>query len=157
LDLGLAIRNVGTEMKYDGSGLYLQAQASQGGRGPQLYKADAASAELPALIEIGLTYEKTFADNIQAEIGGAYSNDNLYYDEFRLGAEVGYVMESSLSLFARGGYAALAQQNDDNIFGPTFGLGLGYQFSGIQVIVDYAYRSVDFFDANQVFSVKLGF
>jgi len=157
LDLGLAIKNVGTEMKYDGSGLYLQAQATTGERGPQLYKADAASAELPALIVIGLTYEQVFSDNVLFEVGGAYSNDNLYYDEFKLGAEVGYQMESSLSLFARGGYAALAQQNDNNIFGPTFGLGLGYHFSGIDVIVDYAYRSVDFFDANQVISVKLGF
>ena len=157
LDLGLAIKNVGTEMKYDGSGLYLQAQAQTGGRGPQLYKADAASAELPALIELGLTYESTFSDNILFEVGGSYTNDNLFYDEFKFGAEVGYAMESSLTLFARGGFATLAQMNDENIYGPTFGVGLGYDFTGLEVTVDYAYRSVDFFDANQVISVKLGF
>jgi hypothetical protein len=156
LDLGLAIKNVGTEMKYEGSGLYLQAQAG-GGRGPQLYKADAASAELPALIELGVTYERTFSDNVLFEVGGSYTNDNLFYDEFKFGAEVGYQMESALTLFARGGFATLATQNDDNIYGPTFGLGLGYQFTGIGIVVDYAYRSVDFFDANQVISVKLGF
>jgi len=36
-------------------------------------------------------------------------------------------------------------------------MGLLYSTEDIDITVDYAYRSVQFFDANQVISVKFGF
>jgi hypothetical protein len=156
-NLGLAIKNVGTEMKYDGSGLYRFAQATNGTRSAQYYKSEAASAELPATVELGLSYEGRPTENIRYEVGGAYCNDNLYYDEYRVGGEVSYSMPSSLKLFGRFGMRTLGARTEDDIYGASYGFGIGYNFTGIAITVDYAIRSVDLFDDNQIVSVKLGF
>jgi len=156
-NLGLAIKNVGGDMKYDGSGLYRFAQATGGSRPSQYYKSEAATAELPATVELGLSYEGRPTENVQWEVGGTYANDNLYYDEYRLGAEVGYSMPSSLKLFGRFGFHTLGQKTADDIYGASYGFGIGYNLTGIAVTVDFAIRSVDLFDDNQVISVKLGF
>lgn len=156
-NFGLAIKNVGTDMRYEGSGLYRFAQTTNGSLPAQYYKTQAASAELPATVELGLSYEGRPTDNIRYELGGTYANDNLFYDEYRLGGEIAYSMPSSLKLFGRFGFHTLGQQTEDDIFGATYGLGVGYNFTGIAVTVDFAIRSVDLFDDNQVISVKLGF
>ena len=156
-NLGLAIKNVGTDMKYEGAGLYRFAQATDGSRPAQYYRSEAASAELPATVELGLSYEGRPTENIHYEVGGTYANDNLFYDEYRLGGEIGYSMPSSLKLFGRFGYHTLGQQTEDDIYGATYGFGVGYNFTGIAITVDFAIRSVDLFDDNQVISVKLGF
>lgn len=157
-NLGIAIKNVGTEMKYEGSGLYRFAVAQGGGRPAQYYSSEAASAELPATVELGMTYEGHAMDNkVQYELNGAYANDNLYYDEYRFGGEVGYTLQSSLQLFVRAGLRTLGKETETDIFGSTFGFGVGYSLTGLTLKFDYAYRAVDFFDANQVVSVKIGF
>jgi len=156
-NFGLAIKNIGTEMRYDGSGLYRFAQTTTGGLPAQFYKTQAAGAELPATVELGLSYEGRPTENIQYEVGGTYANDNLFYDEYRLGGEIGYSMPSSLKLFGRFGFHTLGQQTEDDIFGASYGFGVGYNFTGIAMTVDFALRSVDLFDDNQVISIKLGF
>jgi len=40
--------------------------------------------------------------------------------------------------------------------GPTFGFGVNVE-TGVDITVDYAYRSVDYFDANHMISIILGF
>jgi hypothetical protein len=73
-----------------------------------------------------------------------------------MGLELGYVYED-MKLFARGGYSAIPQDSDNNIYGPTYGVGIGYNLGGANLVVDYGYRTVKYFNANQVFSVKLEF
>jgi hypothetical protein len=46
---------------------------------------------------------------------------------------------------------------DEYIFGPTVGFGLNYQAAGINFMLDYAWRSVEYFDNNSVVSLRLGF
>lgn len=156
-NLGLAIKNVGTEMKYDGSGLYRQGSVLNSSRPAQYYKSEAASAELPATVELGLSYEGRPNENFTYDVSVAYANDNLYFDEYRFGGELAYVMPSSLKLFGRFGMHTLGQNTEDDIYGATYGFGVGYNFTGIAIQVDYAIRTVEFFDDNQVISVKLGF
>lgn len=46
---------------------------------------------------------------------------------------------------------------DQNIIGTTVDAGISYTTEGIDITIDYTYRSVQLFDANQVISLKLGF
>ena len=46
---------------------------------------------------------------------------------------------------------------DEFIFGPTIGFGLHYKAVGINFMLDYAWRKVDYFDDNSVLSLKFGF
>ncbi len=157
LSLGVAVKNIGPQMKFNGPGLYGAATRSDGLRPEQRYLSDAASFELPSLVEIGLGYGGSFTNNAVWGLTGSFTNNNLYLDEYRVGGEVGVTMES-LHLFGRAGTALVPQAaSGSNIFGATFGFGIGYTATGVEVTVDYAYRAVDFFDANQVFSLKVGF
>ncbi|HTY38753.1 MAG TPA: PorV/PorQ family protein [Bacteroidota bacterium] len=156
LDLGLAVKNIGPQMTFSGSGLYTKALAQNSDRPVQYYLLQAASFELPALVEIGLSYNYTIADNFTALVSGSFTNDNLYYDSYNGGLELGYTIEG-LRLFGRGGYSAVPQNSDNNIYGATFGGGIEYNLGGANVVLDYGYRSVKYFNANQVFSVKLEF
>jgi len=157
LELGVVVKNVGPQMKYDGPGLYKLALSSEGTRPTQRYKSEAASYELPSTVEIGLGYTGSVQNNIEYAVMGAFTNNNLYLDEYKVGGELGLGFES-LKLYGRAGMGFVPQaETDENIFGATFGAGVHYGASGIQITVDYAYRSVELFDANNVFSVKLGF
>jgi hypothetical protein len=156
-DLGVAVKNIGPQMKFDGTGLYRTATSSDGRRPEQKYKSDAASFELPSVVEIGLAYEAKMGDNMIGSLNGSFTNNSLYLDEYRVGGEFGITLES-LQLFGRAGLGMVPQAEEkENIFGATFGAGITYAATGITITLDYAYRQVEFFDANNVFSVKLGF
>jgi len=157
--VGVAVKNIGGQMKFDGSGLLRDATASDVARGVQKFKSEAASFELPSTIEIGMSYQRNIGDNFGAIVNGTFTNNNLYLDEYRLGAELAYKFES-MSLFARAGAAVTPKDQNaeaENVFGACFGAGITTNAAGVNITLDYAYRSAQFFNANQVFSVKFGF
>ncbi|MFH1740320.1 MAG: PorV/PorQ family protein, partial [bacterium] len=156
LNLGLAVKNIGPLMKFEGPGLYRKAGVVEGNRPEEYLLLDAAGYELPALVEIGLSYDYTLADNFVAQVSGSFSNNNLYYDAYNGGLELSYKVDD-LKLFARGGYSSIPQNQDNEIFGATMGAGIAYNLGGVNLIVDYGYRSVEYFEANQVFSIKFEF
>jgi hypothetical protein len=156
LELGVAVKNIGPQLKYDGSGLLHKGIISGGLRPEQPYKSEPASFELPSVVEIGLSYSSKAGDNMLWNVNGMFTNNNLYLDEYRVGGEVGFVMES-IQLFGRAGIGMVPQANSDNIFGATFGAGFIYDATDVLITVDYAYRETKYFDANQVVSLKFGF
>lgn len=156
LNLGLAVQNVGPQMQFSGPGLYRQAIDVNGSRPQQYYLLNAASFELPALVKIGLSYNYNVDENFNALVSGSFTNDNLYYDSYNGGLELGYTM-SDLKLFGRGGYSAVPQNSDNNIYGATYGVGIAYNLGGVNAVLDYGYRSAKYFTANQVVSIKLEF
>jgi hypothetical protein len=155
LSIGLAIKNIGPGMTFDGPALYRSAVITDGDRPQQKYKVQAATFELPATVDIGLTYERNLGDNLFGSVSGAFVNNNLYYDEYRGGVELGYNLEG-LQLAGRVGYLNQPKA-DENIFGMTAGFGIAYMSGSTGIIIDYGYRQVEWFAANNVFSVKVQF
>jgi hypothetical protein len=159
IQMGITVKNIGTSMQFDGTGLLRSATSSDGSRPEQPYKSEAASFELPSLIEIGLTYSGSSEDNSSLySISGSYTNNNLYLDQYRVGGEYGYAFESA-KIFGRAGYELVPQLDDvkDNVFGLTLGAGITYNTGGVDLTFDYAFRKAEFFDNNNVFSLKVGF
>jgi len=157
LQLGVAIKNIGPQMKFDGPGLLRNATSSDGTRPEQKFKSDAAGFELPSQVEIGLAYAGKVGDDMVYAVNGAFTNDNLYLDQYKIGGEYGWVSESA-QIYGRAGGTFLAQaETDQRIFGVTLGGGLTYKTGGIAITFDYAFRQVEFFNNNNVFSLKLGF
>ncbi len=154
LDLGVAVKNIGPQMRYDGSGLVRRGQIDDLLRPSSFYKLEAAGAELPSVIELGFAYRMSLNEQSHFNLASIFQNQNLSDDEYKLGAE--FVWDNSF--FVRGGYN-LSQDSyvDSYIFGATFGAGISQNFDGLDFTFDYAYREAKFFDANHVFSVKLGF
>jgi len=157
VNLGVALKNIGPQVKFDGPALLRLAQASDGRRPTQFYQSKASSWELPTSIEIGVAYERNMNDNLSYNVNGTFANNNLALDGYRGGAEVAYKMDK-VRLAGRGGIEVSEMNDlDEQIFGPTAGFGFTYYSTGLDITIDYAYRSVDFFESNNMFSLKLGF
>jgi hypothetical protein len=158
LQMGITVKNIGPQMQFDGGGLYRSAITTEGNRPEERYKLAAASFELPSLIEIGVAYKGTVQDNMSYSVNGVFMNNNLYEDEYRIGGEYGIKMDP-VQLFARAGYGFVPQVKDQNdrIFGATFGFGIVYNVGGADLGIDFAYRQVQLFDNNVVVALKIGF
>ena len=159
LQLGLAVKNIGPQIQFDGGGLYRSAISSEGDRPEQRYKVEAASFELPSTLELGVGYTGTVQDNMVYTLNGVFMNNNLYEDEYRVGGEYGIKL-APVELYARAGYGFIprVKEADDRIFRATLGFGLVYDITGGATIgIDFAYRQVELFDDNVAMAIKLGF
>jgi hypothetical protein len=164
LDLGVAMKNIGPQVKFDGSGLLREGTATNGDRPEQFYSSKAATFELPSSVELGLAYSRKMNETMTLGVNGTFANNNLGLDGYRGGAELAYTGEK-IGFAARGGMELSPDAGqdlnnnviDDSIFGPTFGFGLNYKAPGIALTLDFAYRQTDFFDSNKMFSLKFGF
>lgn len=157
LMFGVALKNLGPQVSYDGPGLLRLADPEEGRRPAQFFKSQAASWELPSSVEMGLAYSGNVNEQFSYSVNGTFANNNLTLDAYKFGGEVVYGMQN-VEIAGRAGIEMLQKDDfDEQIFGPAFGFGLNYVTPGVDITVDYAYRSVDFFDNNSMFSLKLGF
>jgi len=154
LSFGIVVKNLGPQMKYAGSGLLVQADVSGYNRPPQYYEVKTAAFELPSQFEFGLGFKPTINEQNSLLVSGAFQNNNFSGDEYKVGLEYGY----NDVIFLRGGYTTSPKsQSEEYIFGLTAGVGINYDISGVNLKIDYAFRDVEFFDANHIFAVTFGF
>lgn len=154
LSFAVVLKNLGPQMKYDGSGLLIRADAASLERPTQLYAIQAAGFELPSTLELGLGYNYNFNSSNSLMVNGVFQNSNFYGDEYKLGLE--YTFDNLL--FVRGGYMFMPElEKDDNIYGLTAGFGIKYNLGGVDLKFDYGFRDTKYFDDNHVFTVSLGF
>lgn len=153
LSIGVVLKNLGPDMKYDGSGLFAEGQINEVNRPPTYYKIDSAPFELPANFQLAVGYKPVVDEMNSLQVTGIYQNNNFSGDEGKLGAEYGY----NNLFFVRAGYQFALQEADNYIYGFTAGAGINYEVEGFGVKVDYAFRDTEFFDGNHVFALTLGF
>ncbi len=162
LSFGLVIKNIGPQMQYSGPGLLVQASPTgstsnptqEFGRAPSFYYIGAAPFDLPSSFDIGFGYTPSLDEMNMLQLSATFENNNYTGDLYNFGAEYAY----NKTLYIRGGYSySPNNQDDEYIYGFTFGGGIHYDLGGITVMVDYAYRAVKYFSGNNVFSVSLGF
>ncbi len=153
LSFGLVIKNLGPEMRYEGSGLNVDATGDNLTRSPGIFKATAAGFELPSTFEIGFAYKPMLDDMSALLVTGNFVNQNFAEDEYKLGAEYGY----NDMFFVRGGYALSPNlESEEYVYGFSAGAGIKYNSNGLNLRVDYAFQEMEYFDGNHVFSVTLG-
>jgi hypothetical protein len=153
LDMGVAIKHIGSRVEYDGSALLGRGQLDDLRRPPADYKIQAASADLPSIFEIGLGYRMAPAVG-QVNVTSVFRHNNYADDQVRGGVE--YVLNDMFTL--RGGFDYATGSDTDYIYGTSFGFGLKADIGGLEGIrIDYAYSSVDYFDALNTFTFQVGF
>ncbi|NIV95500.1 PorV/PorQ family protein [candidate division KSB1 bacterium] len=154
LDLGVAVKNIGPQMGFDGSGLLREGSVDDVSRGGSFVKIDPATEELPSTIEIGGAYSFNAGELSSVRITGMFQNNNFSDDQGKFGAEYEY----NNLFFVRGGYDFAPGAADEAfIFGASFGAGVRVDVGGVEVFADYGFRESDFFDNQNAFSVRLGF
>ncbi len=163
LDIGVAVKNIGPQMQYDGTALLRQGTVGSDRQG--YYKVVAGSFELPSTIEIGASYTAKFDEQNSGIISMVFENNNFTVDEYKVGAEYSY----NKMFFARGGYDFAQSKTDEGLtqtsgvdettylFGPTAGVGVRTDLGDVNLSLDYAYRAMKFLSGNHVITLKLGF
>jgi hypothetical protein len=161
LGVGVTVKNIGPGMRYGGSGLWRQASSVDGDRGVTYYLVGAAEFDLPSVFEVGLSYERSIADDHSLVASIAYENSNYALDEYRVGVD--YAFKDFLHL--RAGYLLLADPTGvegvktPNVFKNfTVGFGLNLaEVTGANIDLDYAYVPGDLFHDNNLITVNIGF
>ncbi len=155
--MGVALKNMGPEVSFNGPGLYRKATARDSRRPEQYYSSIPSSWELPTSVEIGVAYKSTFGEAIGYNVASSFAANSMFLDSYKFGGEVTYAL-GNISLAGRGGVDMLdTGPDDENIFGPTFGFGVKVKTQALDITIDYAYRTVDYFSSNNMFSLKFGF
>jgi len=154
LSLGLVMKNLGPDLKYGGSGLMLNAKATDLNKPSQFYNIEAAGAPLPASYEMGLGYLYNLQEGQALQTSASFASNNFQGDEYKVGAEYGY----ENMFFVRGGYVYCPKDQDEYYeYGLTLGAGINYSVGDVTLKVDYAYRAMKTFDAQQTLGFSLGF
>jgi len=157
LMIGAAVKNIGTNMQYSGDDLSTRTTipGTVPGAASGSYQILTESFLIPSSFQLSLTYAFNFDEQNNLLIAGAYTANNAYEDAANLGLEYGFMK----NFFLRGGYTYLVENQDESIYGLTFGAGIHYDIgAGVGFTFDYAYRVVqEFANANQIFTVKLMF
>lgn len=153
LSIGVVVKNIGTNMQYTGSALLTQATA-EGSNQSGFLSRETSSDQLPALIELGVGYKRNIAEKSDLLLTGNFQNNNFGNDNYKFGAEYTYS-----DLFAlRGGYILYNNIDTENVlYRFTLGAGLHYKLGGTDLTFDYAFRDSQYFDGNNLFSLKIGF
>ena len=158
LDVGFAIRNFGQPVTYGGEGLGVQAEASDSDRPVEYYKVDAASFDLPFTMDMSANYNLSGLN-----LGLTYTSNYYATDEVKL---LGSYDVGNLASIRAGYQTSMAAKDDDSIDwdyknpfdGLSFGGSLNLKtFIGMGVTVDYAFMPAEYFDTNQVISVRVAF
>jgi len=157
LNMGITLKNLGGEMTFDGPDLLRKAEENVDAsfRGTQFYKIASASFELPSQLLLGLSYETQFSDQYMTTISTSYSSNSFSNDEINMALQFEY----NDLLFLRGGYSYIDEVRDleeESLFGPTFGAGVKIE-GDVDITFDYGYRWARYFDANHIFSIKVGY
>jgi opacity protein-like surface antigen len=157
LMIGAAVKNIGTNMQYSGDDLATRTTipGTVPGASSGSYQVLTESFLIPSSFQLSLTYAFNFDERNNLLIAGAYTANNAYEDAANLGLEYGFMK----NFFLRGGYTYLVENQDQSIYGLTFGAGIHYEIgAGVGFAFDYAYRAVqEFATANQIFTIKLMF
>jgi len=157
LSIGVVAKNFGTDMTFDGTGLY-QVVSEPPYNVNRYLTVQAAPFQMPFNFQLAAGYKKPLDEINSLEFTGIYMNNNFSPDEYKLGAEYGY----NNMFFVRAGYQFSNDPGesfgDSNyLYGFTAGAGFNYDVEGFSVKIDYAYRYAQFFDGNNVFALTLGF
>lgn len=154
LRFGIALKNLGPAMRFDGEGL--DRQLVENGQNVTR-RVTLQDFDLPTNLEIGVSYTANLNKQNHVTLASTFHNSGFSSDEYRFGLEYNY----NNNFFVRGAFNLKPdKEQDEELWGPTFGAGVKYPFGGITLGFDYAYRIVNeegFNSTNQFFTLNVGF
>lgn len=162
LDFGVVLRNLGSKIQFDGTGIEFDSDIpySNPSARTRKTKLDMAEHELPTTLNIGLAYRYNLSERHKTNISGQYVNSSYSFDQLVTGLEYSF----NDMFFLRGGYNYpffpddySADSKDDYQYGLHFGASLNVDIGGSKIRIDYAYRDMNLFDANNYFTVGFEF
>ena len=154
LRLGVSLKNIGSELTYDGVGLVRQVRLpdQQPNANNNALNLESEGVELPSLLNFGVAYTREMGAGAVVTVLGNFRSNSFEQDQYSGGIEIN--MFEMLDI--RGGYEVVSDSDLSMWTGSNFGVGLNMEFGGTMLHLDYAYRATNsFFDNVQMFTLGM--
>jgi len=166
LKFGLALRNIGTKMKFEGDGLAFVGMAPNGTT-PLTVEERVASFELPSLLHIGISYDFWFPAETDAKEGktnrlsvnAMFTANSFARDQYGLGLE--YAFREMLMLRAAYKYEPqMYETGNAGTISQGFTAGLSVQIpfkkgSSKKIAFDYGFELTKEFSGSHAVSMRI--
>jgi len=155
---GIALKNVGTPLKFGGDGLSTRVTAPATNNNYQLtVEQRAAGFEMPSLVNIGIAYDIDLAEDHMLTAAGTFTSNSFTNDQFIVGLEYGF----KKIFMIRGAFTYENDVFDDvlrtTVFtGPSGGVSLNVPLgkNDKSFGIDYSYRATQPWDGVHSFGVR---
>jgi len=157
IHFGIALRNVGTPLRFSGDGLAYSAGAPEGD-----YTITASQRsddfELPSLMHIGGAYDFNFGSLHKLTLLGNFTSNSFSQDQFGVGME--YSLKELFQLRFGYKYEAdiLSEDAQLNLYtGPSAGFSVALPIgkAGTKLGIDYAYRLTARYAGTHTLGIRL--
>ena len=161
IKFGIALRNIGTPMKFSGDGLSIHSQASEGDYTMNVEQRS-EKFELPSLLNIGASYDLNVgsAGSAKSKLTIAANFTSNSFSKDQIGAGLEYSFKSLFQI--RGGYNYQTGITSVTSRSTVLtGLSAGFSFAvplkenGPQLGIDYSYRTTNPFNGSHSVGVRL--
>ncbi len=160
LKFGIALRNVGAPMKFDGEGLSFRNSSDEYTNNINVLQQQKADKfELPALVNISVAYDIKSGEEHRFTPAFSFTSNSFIRDQFGVGIEYGF----KNLLMLRGAYTfdkkdknAIVDEDISALIGPSAGLSVQLPLgkTGKYFGIDYAYRATKTFDGTHTFGAR---
>ncbi len=167
IHIGIALRNWGPKMSYRGDGLSRQSKVNFGNNYELTVNNRSGAFELPALVNIGLSYDFYLTKDStgllkkhRLSLNSTYTSNSFTYDNFLMGVE--YAWKEMLMFRAGYYYEKNINKSYDNgrrtaftgpAAGVTFEIPINEKKSTVGI--DYSYRLTNPFGGTHTFGLRL--
>lgn len=144
LRLGVALKNVGNELQYSGTGLGRRVQLPDQPNNATVNTVvlESEGMQYPTLLNFGMSYTRMLTGAASMTMLGHFRSNSFEEDQFSGGLELGL----REIVYLRGGYEWSRQDNTTWYKGYSLGAGINMGLAGTQLTLDYALVPTDFFD-----------
>ena len=164
IKMGIALRNVGTPMKFSGDGLSFRGDIPDA-EYSMTTEFRSESFELPSLLTIGVSYDFYFGQTNRLTAVGNFVSNSFYKDQFGAGLEYALKVKNTEMFMLRAGYRYESGITDDverTSASTGIAAGLTFQYplddlSRNMVALSYSYRTSYQYEGSHAFGLRLSF
>lgn len=156
LKFGISFKNWGPRMSFSGDGLSFRGNVSAGDDYEMTVEQRSSYFDLPALFNIGMSYDVLILDH-RVTCAGTFTSNSFQKDQYRIGAEYSY----NDYFMARGGYVyeegiGNIETTSTALTGPTLGFTVELPMgNGSTFGVDYSYTDTDPFKGSHAIGCRI--
>lgn len=164
IKMGIALKNIGTPMKFSGDGLSFRGNVPDGDYSmTQDFRAE--SFELPSLLTIGVSYDFYFGQQHRLTAVGNFVSNSFYKDQFGGGLEYALRVKNTEMFMLRAGYRyenGITNDVDRTSASTGIAAGLTFQYpidklGNNLVALNYSYRTSYQYEGSHCFGLRLSF
>lgn len=165
IKFGVALKNVGPPMKFNGDGLSFRGVIPTHGDDDDLFTVSQRSEkfEMPATLRIGASYDFLIGDMHRITAAGNFSSNSFTKDQFTLGLEYGLKYYFSLRAaytYQDGAFNSSIAERGTVYTGFTGGFTVSVPFNKEKetgIGIDYSYRATNPYSGTHSIGLKLNF